>query len=301
MRVTPAILFIAGGIIILAGVGLWVWQTFGPTPPPELEPYAGDPIPAFNIENEQLPNVRFDSEPDVEPTATTTPKKVAWGMPDAEFTTNGLTFKEGVESGMIFYVQDGRLTLPTVEIHQWEPGLVESDLFKPGEGTGIAYTEDFGNIVLWLHSGLGQTMSHLQRWIERSDQGYRVPWEKAVKKINTELIGSEVFIDQRGLNKYGFFKVTAAVRVPPSGVLEVSKHVMDLVPYLAATYPGAGFEKIIETDDALILYFCGMALAGETPIPQMDRWTQARFVVALEPIEESTYGDSTPNSREISD
>jgi hypothetical protein len=200
---------------------------------------------------------------------------------------------------MIFYVGDGRLVLRPVDVHQWQPDILEGDLFKPGEGTGVAYVEDFGNVVLWLHSGLRQTASILQQWIERNESGYRVPWEQAVGKIRNDLIGSEVFIEQR--SSYGFFKVTAAVRVPPSGVMEVSEHVMDLVPYLAATYPGAGFEDVIETDDAVLLYFCGMALAGETPIPQMDRWTQARYVIAMEPIEEFSHGDSTPNSREISD
>jgi hypothetical protein len=247
-----------------------------------------------------MPVVRFmpDAEATEQPTVQ---KKVALWMPDNEFFTNGLTFMNGNETSMIFYVGEGRLSLPSVDILQWRPGLLESDVFKPGNDTGVSYVEDFGNVVLWLHSGLGQTMSLLQQWIERDNHGYRVAWQDAHEKVRDELIGSEVYIEQKDFNKYGFFEVTAAVRVPPKGVMEVSEHVMDLVPYLAATYPGWGFENVIETDDAVILYFCGMALAGETPIPQMDRYTQARFIVALEPIEESRYGDTTPYSREISD
>ncbi len=67
--------------------------------------------------------------------------------------------------------------------------------------------------------------------------------------------------------------IVAAVRIPPSEIEEVSRHVMDLVPYLAETYPGSGFEKL--SQPGLLFYFCGQQLTGEMANP-ITMWTQDR-------------------------
>ena len=77
-------------------------------------------------------------------------------------------------------------------------------------------------------------------------------------------------------------KVVAAVRVPPSEVDEVSRHSMDLVPYLAATYPDSGFDQM--HPPGLVFFFCGEQLSGEMANPNYDKWTQARFIFGFMPL-----------------
>jgi len=75
----------------------------------------------------------------------------------------------------------------------------------------------------------------------------------------------------------------AAVRVSAEGVEELSRHTMELVPYLAQTYPQSGFSDLSE--DALLIYFCGRAALDERTDPDAGYWTQTRYVIALKPVE----------------
>lgn len=98
-------------------------------------------------------------------------------------------------------------------------------------------------------------------------------------RLNECLRGSQVSLDQQGQTYSG--EVAAAVRVPAVGVEELSKHTMDLVPYLAQTYPESGFADLDE--DTLLIYFCGRAALDELTDPNAGYWTQTRFVIAIEP------------------
>ena len=98
-------------------------------------------------------------------------------------------------------------------------------------------------------------------------------------RLNECLRGNQVSLEQQGQTYSG--EVAAAVRVPAVGVEELSKHTMDLVPYLAQIYPESGFADLDE--DALLIYFCGRAALDELTDPNAGYWTQTRFVIAIEP------------------
>jgi len=73
------------------------------------------------------------------------------------------------------------------------------------------------------------------------------------------------------------------VRVPSEEVEELSRHTMDLVPYLAGAYPESGFAEL--DPNALLIYFCGRAALDEITNTNADYWTQTRFIIAIEPVE----------------
>ena len=72
------------------------------------------------------------------------------------------------------------------------------------------------------------------------------------------VINAEMYLHQE--NTVSANVVVAAVRVPPSEVDEVSQHSMDLVPYLADTYPDSGFDKM--HPPGLVFFFLRGAALG---------------------------------------
>ena len=80
-------------------------------------------------------------------------------------------------------------------------------------------------------------------------------------------------------------RVVAAVRVPPAGVDEVSRHPMELVPYLAEHYPDSGFDQM--ELPGLLFYFCGRNLSGEAFNINYDYWTQSRIIIGFMPVDEN--------------
>jgi hypothetical protein len=75
-------------------------------------------------------------------------------------------------------------------------------------------------------------------------------------------------------------KVTAVLRIPASDVKALSAHVMDLVPYLAKTYPDGGFDQLEALE--LLLYSCGRQLATEAANPTVGASVQSRIIVAID-------------------
>jgi len=105
------------------------------------------------------------------------------------------------------------------------------------------------------------------------------PLESIESRLKECLYGNQVSLEQQEQTFGG--QVVAAVRVPAVGVEELSKHTMDLVPYLAQAYPQSGFADLNE--DALLIFFCGRAALDERTDPEAGYWTQTRYVIAIEP------------------
>jgi len=99
------------------------------------------------------------------------------------------------------------------------------------------------------------------------------------------LVGSVVRLQAGG--KTSLSRLTTAVRVPNPEVAELSEHVMDLVPYLANQYPDSGFDEL--KTPGLLFYLCGRRLVGETHDPNNFNFTQARIIIAMEPISEDYF------------
>lgn len=123
-------------------------------------------------------------------------------------------------------------------------------------------------------------MYPLQNWLEKNFVENLDNSLESTFRASTILTGSEVDIIVAG-QYVGFMRVAAAVRVAPLEVPELLNHVMDIVPYLADKYPAADFQFLIDDQQVVFLYFCGLALEGEERNPIANKWTQARFVVAL--------------------
>lgn len=175
------------------------------------------------------------------------------------------------------------VSIPPLEIIAWHPQVFESGEFGIGKNMAVAW-EHMGYEGLLIHSGWDfwqeqSPATQLQYFLETNALNEVQDLKTIEGKLQDCLRGSSVFVSQDGLRLQG--NVAAAVRIPPQGVEELSKHTMDLVPFLRQAYPGSGFEDIDE--NSLLLFFCGRAAVDEQNNSQADYWTQTRYIIALMP------------------
>lgn len=187
-----------------------------------------------------------------------------------------------------FCGEQSSVSIPPIKIIAWHPKVFETGEFGIGEKMAVAW-EHLGYEGLLIHSGwdfwLEQSpATDLQYFLETDALNEVQNLETIENRLQNCLRGSSVHVSQDSLGLQG--NVAAAVRIPPQGVEELSKHTMDLVPFLREAYPGAGFEDIDE--NALLLLFCGRAAVDEQNNPQADYWTQARYIIALMPAMNTT-------------
>lgn len=166
----------------------------------------------------------------------------------------------------------------------WYTGVFTDGSFSVGRGNHVVAWEHLDYVGLWIHSGLDwlsqpQTAFPLQDYLERDAVGRVYTTAESAEIAANCLLGSRVNIkigDNVRANR-----VSAVLRIPATGVDELSQHVMDMVPYLAEEYPGAGFEDL--EPGTMLLYFCGRQLQWENTDPNKHYWAQSRFVVAIAP------------------
>jgi hypothetical protein len=220
-----------------------------------------------------------------EPTAESSPPEQSLGKDQNWMKFGELNLLEG-ELGFYFISScDGgvNISILPVEVTAWHPEVFEGEEFGIGKNVAVAW-EHLGYAGLWIHSGWDfwaerSPATDLQYFIETDALNEVQPLQRIETRLNECLRGSQVSLDQQGQTYSG--EVAAAVRVPAVGVEELSKHTMDLVPYLAQTYPESGFADLDE--DTLLIYFCGRAALDELTDPNAGYWTQTRFVIAIEP------------------
>lgn len=177
-----------------------------------------------------------------------------------------------------------QVVIPPVKIVPWHLDVFEDGEFGIGKNVAVAW-EHLGYEGLWIHSGWDfwserSPATDLQYFLETDELNEVQPLERIESRLNECLRGNQVSLEQRGQTFGG--EVVAAVRVPAVDVNELSKHTMDLVPYLAQTYPQSGFADLDE--DALLIFFCGRAALDERTDPDAGYWTQTRYVIAIEPL-----------------
>jgi hypothetical protein len=175
------------------------------------------------------------------------------------------------------------VAIPPIKIIAWHPEVFETGEFGIGKNMAVAW-EHMGYEGLLIHSGWDfwheqSPATDLQYFLETDALNEVQDLKTIESNLQDCLRGSSVFVSQNSQGLYG--NVAAAVRIPPQGVEELSKHTMDLVPYLKQAYPGAGFEDIDE--NTLLLFFCGRAALDEQNNPEADYWTQTRYIIALMP------------------
>jgi len=286
---TSSVLLILGGIVILAGVGLRLYPLLRPAPP--------DPglVEQFVVERQQMPTPILPSTftPDPIPASpsvlapASTPEPTPTPEPEP-YVIEGIRFADGAPIQLRFHVPDSALSpgglIETAQfnVYQWYPEIfADPDFFKPGHNEAVSYIDDAGRVGIWAHSGgTRTTMYPLQHWLEANLVNNLDPDIESGFRASTILAGADV--DVVVAEQYSaFMHVAAAVRVPPTDVPELVTHVNDLIPYLAMTYPGADFQSVVGSQQVVYLYFCGLALGNEPTNPDANKWTQARFVVAL--------------------
>ena len=172
-----------------------------------------------------------------------------------------------------------------IDIIAWHPGVFERGEFGIGKDLAVAW-EHLGYEGLWIHSGWDfwlerSPATDLQYFLETNELNEVQPLKSLEAKLNECLLGSDVEVYTEGLVRQG--QVSAAVRIPSGKVEELSRHTMDLAPYLASAYPESGFADL--DPDALLIYFCGRAALDEITDPDADYWTQTRYVIAITPGE----------------
>ena len=177
---------------------------------------------------------------------------------------------------------DKAFASPEFRILPWAADIFDRGEFDITRRTAVAW-EHLGYTGLWIHSGsdwAGSPLaaSPLQNYLERKGGWLkRTPVEFDQNAADC-LIGGKVSLKLGDQLLEG--KVTAILRVPTADVEEVSTHVMDLVPYLAKTYPDSGFDKLKAPE--LLLYFCGRLLTGETPDYSLPDYSRTRIIVAMD-------------------
>jgi hypothetical protein len=179
---------------------------------------------------------------------------------------------------------EGSVTIPPIQIKPWHENVFEDKEFDIGKNLAIGW-EHQGFDGLWIHSGWDfwnerSPATDLQYFIETDSQNEVQELKTIETVIKSCVIGSKVSLNQNDLLKNGM--VTAAVRIPATGVDDLSEHTMDLVPWLAENYPESSFDRI--RTDALLIYFCGRAALDERTDPNVGYWNQSRYILAIEPI-----------------
>ena len=166
----------------------------------------------------------------------------------------------------------------------YTPEIMQSGEFSNDLDFSVAW-EHLGYYGLWIHSGLSYNIGELTAYplqinIEQDARGFLRTPSEVNQYFEDCMINAEMRTHQD--DSVSINKVVAAVRVPSSEVNEVSRHAMDLVPYLAETYPDSGFDKM--SPPGLLFYFCGQQLKGEIANPNYNKWTQARFIIGVMPL-----------------
>lgn len=197
---------------------------------------------------------------------------------DLDLLESDLGFQFSIDCG-----ESVTIDIPPTRIIAWYPEVFEDQEFGIGKNSAVAW-EHLGYEGLWMHSGWDfwserSPATDLQYFLETDSINEVQPLSEMEKRLNSCLRGSQVRLKQQ--EQVTSARVVAAVRVPAVEVDELSRHTMDLVPYLGQAYPQSGFAEL--SPDAMLIYFCGRAALDELTDPDAGYWTQARFVIAIEP------------------
>lgn len=235
------------------------------------------PAPLFSP-TPLIPTQTVESALTLSPTATPTS---VW------MTYDGIDFRDQeIEVLLTMRCDQTQVYLDPFQVVPYSPEIIESGTFLFNLDFALAW-EHLGFHGLWIHSGQsnqggGLPAYPLQLYLENNAQGFRRNPDETFDHLQNCLIGSQMILRQG--ETLSTNKVVAAVRVPPSAVDEVSRHPMELVPYLAENYPDSGFEQM--ELPGLLFYFCGRQLSGETINTNYDYWTQSRFIIGFMPVKD---------------
>jgi hypothetical protein len=273
------------GIIVL----LVIW--FGPQKPQSS--VAADTLARFQPTQAQTQTVALTPQPEptsINPTQTIesspTPTFTPSPTPTPEWMTyDGINLRDQeIEALISMRCGQDQVYLQPFTVTPYTTELLESGVFYYNLDFSMAW-EHLGFYGLWIHSGqsleVGDLPAYpLQLYLENDGRGYRRSPIDFNTHLQSCLVGSELRLRQE--DNLSLSEVVAAVRIPAAEVDEVSRHPMDLVPYLAENYPDSGFDRM--EVPGLLFYFCGRQLSGEAFNNDHDYWTQSRIIIGFMPI-----------------
>ena len=278
-------------LVISVVMGIVLYNKYGPhlplsTVPPEI---AASFIITSQPSIEHSPTPPSVETPDAligEPIPLTEEVPTLLPVPTQEWMVyDGIDLREQqVEILVSLNCDDQDVYIRKFTVIPWYPEVFSNGQFAVTSNNSVAW-EHLGFYGLWVHSGqdiIGNELTAypLQNALERNDVGLLHDPTSFDKALNSCLIGSKITIKQG--DTISLNQVVAAVRVPSGKVEEVSSHVMDLLPYLAETYPDSGFDKM--TTPGMLLYFCGRRLNGESYNLNENYWTQSRIIIGFQPL-----------------
>lgn len=198
---------------------------------------------------------------------------------------DGIDFRDKeVEVLLTMQCDQDTVYLAPFRVVPYTPTILASREFLEGMDFSVAWEHE-GFYGLWIHSGLAYgigelTAYPLQIYLEQDARGNFRTQSTVNEHFQDCVLNAEMYLLQG--DTISVSKVVSAIRIPPSEVDEVSQHAMDLVPYLAETYPDSGFDEM--NPPGLVFYFCGQQLIGEMADPNSGKWTQARFIIGFMPV-----------------
>lgn len=277
-------------LVISVVMGIVLYNKHGPhvplsTVPPEIAAsFIITPQPTIEPSPTPTPLKTFDS-PKVDPTSPTEEVPILTPAPTQEWMVyDGIDLREQqVEILVSLNCDDQEVYIQQFTVIPWHPEVFTNGQFAVTSNNAVAW-EHLGFYGLWVHSGqdiIGNELTAypLQNALERNEAGILHDPTSFDKALDSCLISSEISIKQG--DTISLNQVVAAVRVPSEKVEEVSSHVMDLLPYLAETYPDSGFDQM--TSPGMLLYFCGRRLNGESYNVNENYWTQSRIIIGFQP------------------
>jgi hypothetical protein len=283
----PSPVKLIGLIVGLLGIGIFLLAVFWNEPQNPNINVSAETQQIFQVTSTlgaastQIPhtdNLLSTSNPTFQDILTHTPTP-EW------MTYDGIDFRDkDVEVLFTMRCNQDTVYFDSFRVVPYTPDATQKREFYENMDFSIAW-EHLGFYGLSIHSGLAYGLGELtayplQSYLEKDGRGFFRSPSMVNEHLQDCVIDGEMHLLQE--NTISISKVVAAVRVPPSEVDEVSGQIMDLVPYLADTYPDSGFDKM--SPPGLVFNFCGQQLTGEMANPNYGQWTQARFIIGFMPV-----------------
>jgi len=257
--------------------------------------------PAPPISPEEAQAIETLIAPNQEPTpfspANPTPEATRTPVVQGEGEFAGINFfdtSSPVDMGVFL----DNLTIPVPQFNtlRFREGILTTEEFAPYMNTVMVWRDGGGRMQIDGHSGwydrdtqrVGFAFTPWQLVLEENpQQTARISNAQVDEKILNDFMGKQVMIRQGGKNALA--NIIAGVRVTPRFIPDSKTNIVNIVPWLAETFPNHGFEQALEEDPwkVLVIKFCGRNLQGE-PLEQsrslsgeQSPFRQARFFFVL--------------------
>lgn len=157
--------------------------------------------------------------------------------------------------------------------------------FPPGKGISLVEIENYGNIILYLHSGYHNfkklEAEDLRKFFEGGNYHSELTPLQIVPQIKY-LEGKELTINVNGESK--IFEILAVARIPNSEMPRYNYNSKEALDIISPIDPK--FEYFKAFPGGVLISFCGW---GPEEYEQNDRYSYTRYVIGLKPVNQSPH------------